>query len=413
MLFHQHSGDSVVATMAAALQLDAIEHPLDNGAVLTVLIDQRRQRSLHAEVVQSRHALGIVSRLLQPDHLGPVHGMNLAFWVQPAGPLGGDFVDLVALDNGKHALILGDAVGSGAEAWALAATARWFLRASLWTTTSLREAVERANALLCREFSQNRFLSAQVVLIEPDRRLTIVSAGYPPPLMLRGSVSAELQLQENVPLGLDVNHLFFAREVELQDGDRMVFYSDGLSEHRDADGSFFGVDRILRASLGTTGSALHSIRAEARRFCDEFVDDVTLVTLQAYAKVQPSLTLHFPPDAKRIRSVRKAFEAAAQRAHLSGIALEEFTIAVGEALSNAVLHGSVPGRDNTIEARYWEEPTAIGVQVRSSATGWQLPARGSKVSGRGISLMHAFADKLSIEQDPQGTTVTLYKNFGR
>jgi len=205
-----------------------------------------------------------------------------------------------------------------------------------------------------------------------------------------------------------------SRTLPLTNNDGLILFSDGLIEHRNGSGEYFDVECLADAVAPAIDErqAMRSIRGAARRFGRAFTDDVSLEALWVGAGPAPAMNIHFPPEPARIKAVRHAIEHVLKQAGLNDDETGDMIVAAGEALTNAVEHGPVPGADNTVEVHCRTLPSAVIVEVRSPKTGWSIPrtrARGSR-GGHGFPLMRALTDDLTVAQEPEGTIVTLMKH---
>jgi sigma-B regulation protein RsbU (phosphoserine phosphatase) len=181
--------------------------------------------------------------LLQPltvvsDHLA------IAAILQPCYDVGGDAYDYAIDGHVAHISVL-DGTGKGLGAGLAAAVALSSLRAARRRGLDLGDQARWADEALLQEFSDSRFVTG--VLIQLDLKsgvLRIVNAGHPAPLLLRsGSVLGELGGGRRMPLGLPDHDLEIA-EHSLRPGDRILLYTDGITEARDQFGQLFGADRL-------------------------------------------------------------------------------------------------------------------------------------------------------------------------
>ena len=179
-----------------------------------------------------------------------VPGLRVATWYRPGEQrlyLGGDFIDMAPLEDGRLALIVGDVSGHGPDAAALGAT----LRAG-WQTLTLcgvgpHETIETLARVLRRESpSYEMFVTLCAAWIDPRRgELQVLSMGHPPPLIVADEVH-EADARPYPPLGVLEDVRWEPSVVALPDGWTLVFFTDGLVEGRAAPATDerFGVERL-------------------------------------------------------------------------------------------------------------------------------------------------------------------------
>jgi len=228
-----------------------------------------------------------------------------AWWRQESarGAAGGDWIDLVELPGGRLGLTIGDASGHDDHAFALAGVLRAVMRQWLLAGSEpddvLRHALDEVAVL---GDMGEMFATAVVVLADPaGGRLTYANAGHPPPLLVAapaggpagagsagGPAAAARGLDATGPVLSDLfagTCLWSSRCVSLAPDDRLLLYTDGLTEARDATGRQFGVERLI-AAAGRRGSAdavLPALFAAVAQHCSRPPADDRSAVLLAWA----------------------------------------------------------------------------------------------------------------------------------
>jgi hypothetical protein len=150
--------------------------------------------------------------------------------------IGGDFYDVVELDEQGLAFILADARGKGLEASSLAAVLKGAFRSLAGEGAGPARILNRLDRLVAREGGDEDFVTALAGRLHPDGRILLASAGHPAPL---GAGPRLVQVAAPLGLGTQANE----SQGQLRPCDRMVCYTDGLVEARDAEGAF--IDRSV------------------------------------------------------------------------------------------------------------------------------------------------------------------------
>jgi len=144
---------------------------------------------------------------------------------------------------------------------------------------------ESVNRLLCRNMASGRFATFCYARIEPAAgRIVYSNAGHNPPLLLRGDQSIEKLADGGMVLGIFPDTQYEQSEVSLRPGDRLLFYTDGITEARDPEGEEYGEDRLAAAALAANGSSADAIKeavlADVNSFTHgKFEDDATLIVV--------------------------------------------------------------------------------------------------------------------------------------
>ncbi|MGW1150723.1 PP2C family protein-serine/threonine phosphatase [Streptomyces rubiginosohelvolus] len=233
-----------------------------------------------------RHAVLSLQEHLLPSKLPAVVGWDLSASYEVGDPMldvGGDFYDAVPRPDGSIALLIGDVCGRGAEAAALTGLARHTLRTLLEEGTDPGTALSRLNRAL-RQEGATRFLTAVVVTMAPQAdgtvRLTTCSAGHPRPLVLRADGSISEVVSGGLLLGILDDVSYESHEDSLAPGDTLVLFTDGLTESREADGTYFESVLPGRLSALRGSDAAHvaeSLARQARTFRASGQDDIALL----------------------------------------------------------------------------------------------------------------------------------------
>jgi sigma-B regulation protein RsbU (phosphoserine phosphatase) len=169
--------------------------------------------------------------------------------------VGGDFYDVVRLSDHSVLLIIADVMGKGIPAAMFAATLRSLLRALPELTHQPSELLSRVNRLLFDELSEvDMFITAQLVFVDAkERRLTVASAGHCPLLLVASGEGPVRTLSpEGMPLGILPDTPFTDETADLPGNCRVLLYTDGLTEARNAQGELFGQERLMEWLKETT-----------------------------------------------------------------------------------------------------------------------------------------------------------------
>ncbi|MET8842269.1 GAF domain-containing SpoIIE family protein phosphatase [Streptomyces rubiginosohelvolus] len=233
-----------------------------------------------------RHAVLSLQEHLLPSKLPAVVGWDLSASYEVGDPMldvGGDFYDAVPRPDGSIALLIGDVCGRGAEAAALTGLARHTLRTLLEEGTDPGTALSRLNRAL-RQEGATRFLTAVVVTMTPRADgtvlLTTCSAGHPRPLVLRADGSIGEVVSGGLLLGILDDVSYESHEDSLAPGDTLVLFTDGLTESREADGTYFEsvLPGRLAALRGSDAAQIaESLARQARTFRASGQDDIALL----------------------------------------------------------------------------------------------------------------------------------------
>lgn len=260
--------------------------------LVLALVSKRRYTDI---VVRSRRAeaLSPAAELqwsLLPPLTCSVDEVAVSGILEPAYSVGGDSFDF-ALNPGKLEFAIIDAVGHGMPSVLLSAVAINGLRNVRREQGDLVTAYTSTGAVLAEQFGRpyfTPFVTGQLGELELETgRLRWVNAGHPPPLLVRdGSFVGELACAASLPMGLGGSVNEIASE-SLQRGDRVLFYTDGVTENRSPEGEAFGTDRLadflVRATLDGVSPAetVRRLNSSVLSYNGEGLsDDATLLLLE-------------------------------------------------------------------------------------------------------------------------------------
>lgn len=229
-----------------------------------------------------------VARELQREilpHTPPeVPGYQFAFSYRTANTIGGDYYDFLPMPNGRLALMVGDASGHGIAAGLIMAIANTTLKMALDTEEHPLAVATMVNRALFRTGGSRAFMTLFCGFLDPTSgRLDFFSAGHPYP-MLRRTDGSIVELGEGcLPLGIRDDVSPIPGTVDLEPGDLLLMYTDGIPEAVNQAGAAFGFDRLrdLLVPGGTVTEVHDRVLRELAAFGGELdpVDDRSLVVI--------------------------------------------------------------------------------------------------------------------------------------
>lgn len=251
------------------------------------MAEQRATLERRAEEVLSQEELAPLrwAARLAPAELPPIEGFEVGRVYEPGtGAMAGDFYDLYQTSATRTAVVIGDVSGHGIEPSITAFQVKYLLRVFLRNYRDPAQALEELNSLMSAQGRPEDFVSLVAAVFDTAAgTLRYASAGHPPAwLWTDGEVQA---LRATGPLlTLDPRAGYTSREVELEVGDLLLLYTDGLAEARSGE-AMFGEDRIgavLRRDPGQDAHVLcKSLLDAARDFADgPLTDDLAILAIR-------------------------------------------------------------------------------------------------------------------------------------
>ena len=223
-----------------------------------------------------------------PKEVPTLDGWQIASFYRPAHQVGGDFYDFHLLSEGRLGLVVGDATGKGVPAALVMSTTCGMLRLAAQSYSSPGVTLQRVNEALFPYIPANMFVTCFYAILEPESgSLSYANAGHDLPYLHLNGDAEELRAR-GMPLGLMPGMSYEEKEIELDSGQGVFFYSDGLVEAHDPQGEMFGFPRLrsLVAEHGEESSLGDLLLEELYSFVGEGweqEDDITLLTLRRSA----------------------------------------------------------------------------------------------------------------------------------
>jgi len=252
-------------------------------AVYRYSIEERRHQSaLEQEFKNARE----LQQVLVPDTLPSLPGFTMTSAYRPAQEVGGDFFQIVPLENGSTLIVLGDVSGKGLKAAMAVSLIVGAARMVAEFTGSPAEILAGLNRRLYGRL-QGGFATCIALRLDPDGNCAIASAGHPAPFLNK----QELILPGALPLGIEPAVRYEETAIRLDAGDHFALYTDGLLEARNLSGELYGFQR-LETLLATQPNAAQATEAAVNFGQD---DDITVLTLTRLATGEESSALHVAP----------------------------------------------------------------------------------------------------------------------
>jgi len=303
------TGWATVGIAVEAMQrgvADFVEKPWTNTQLLEVLSKQislgrERRESARLAVQATQAQKVIVSQFHQQEHeiaearaiqegflpkeIPQMAGYEIASAWQSARVVGGDYFDVLPFEPETFGLCIADVAGKGLPAALLMSNLQAAVRGLASSTLSPDDLCARLNALLCRNMASDRFVTLFYAQLDGvSRRLCYTSAGHNPPFVLHQDGSHERLDEGGGVLGVFATQTFHAGVAELRPGDRVVLYTDGVTEASNAADEESGEERLLQVLQDNRESSAQELQKKILRAASDFCsgtwrDDATLLVL--------------------------------------------------------------------------------------------------------------------------------------
>lgn len=244
---------------------------------------RKRQRQLRIELEEARQ----VQQGLLPRRMPKLRGFSLASAWQPAQAVSGDYLDAFKLNEDRCVLCVADVSGKGLPAALLMSNMQAVLKSLALESTPPGELCDQLNKVMCGNTPLHKFITCfYSVLDVQTRKLTFSNAGHNPPLLVNSNGECIRLEDGGRVIGAFIESHYTEREISLHSGDKLVMFTDGLTEACHPSGEEFGEERLRQCLLSYRGRSASELRKmildEVTRFCgNKFHDDAALITLIA------------------------------------------------------------------------------------------------------------------------------------
>lgn len=297
MRFHQ----SVTGVIAVVNRVDGMPFHEADMNLLQALSDQASAAVYYAGLRDSLdekkridHDLSLARQIqssLLPTELPKFPGLEIAAFNQPAKQIGGDYYDVISIDDGHIGLVLADVSGKSIGGAMLMSVCRSVVRAQAPGHLNPADLLRSINRVLSRDISEDMFVTmVYMVLHLETRKLVIARAGHEKPLVVRADRRVEFIESGGAAIGLTSPEVFDRvigeASVMLEPGDMVVAYTDGITEAMNAAKEEWGllpfVDTCAQVSAEGANSLVNNVRQRLTRFVGDYpqYDDMTLLALR-------------------------------------------------------------------------------------------------------------------------------------
>jgi phosphoserine phosphatase RsbU/P len=225
-----------------------------------------------------------IQESLLPKEIPQLPGFEVASAWQPARAVGGDYFDVLKLGENRLAICIADVSGKGVPAALLMANVQASLRASVRDLDSPARVCSIINGMLCASIAGDKFVTFFCgVLDAVSRTFRYCNAGHPYPILVSSGAVRKLD-QGGAVLGVFPAWTYQDSSVDLGSGDRLLLFTDGITEAEGPQGEEFGMEKVAAFAITHTGDSSakmnQQLLAQVTEFCGgQFQDDATLLVL--------------------------------------------------------------------------------------------------------------------------------------
>jgi sigma-B regulation protein RsbU (phosphoserine phosphatase) len=270
------SDTSLLRTVAAQTGM-----ALENSRLSEAIASEMAQRELLSREIEIARE---VQQRLFPQTMPEVPALQYAGHCRPARSVGGDYYDFLALTGGSLGIAIGDVSGKGIPAALLMASLQASVRGQSQTGgKDVAGLMANVNRLVFDASQSNRYATFFYAQFEPaTRELVYTNGGHNPPVVLRGAAAMTLDVG-GTPVGLFREAQYEQAEIQLEPGDLLLFFTDGISEAENGANDEWGEDALIATVRACDGAPPAEIITRIMQAADDFAagapqhDDMTLV----------------------------------------------------------------------------------------------------------------------------------------
>lgn len=263
-------------------------HTLASVAAIRVENARLLEARLTRERLERELALASeIQQRFQPTAPPHVRGYELQGISFPCYEIGGDYYDFIEREDGRLVIALGDVSGKGTAAALLMSSLHAAIHAQSASHDSLVATISAVNRYLADNIPANRFVTLFYAELDPESgALSFLNAGHNPPLIVHSAGTVEQLASGGLPLGIKPDAEYREGRTQLQYGDVLVIYSDGVTEAVSPTGEEFGTTRLYEVVSRNIEASAAGIRDRIESSLTKFAqgtsaaDDITLVIVK-------------------------------------------------------------------------------------------------------------------------------------
>ena len=351
------------------------------------------------------------------------HEFDIYASMTPAKEVGGDFYDFFLVDDDHLALVMADVSGKGVPAALFMMISKTLLKSAAQSGLSPKAVLEKVNDQLCENNEAEMFVTVWLGILEISTgKMKCANAGHEYPAIMRKGGSFELFKDRHgfVLAGME-GARYREYELELDAGDRLVVYTDGVPEATNASNTLYGTDRMLRALNAAEGGSCRQLLEALHRDVDEFAggadqfDDITMLCIEMKSSGMKKINL--APTLEQLPQATDFFEGILAEAGAPMKAIAQVNVAVDEIFSNIARYSGATGvvlgcslKDGKATLRFSDNGRPYDPTEKPDPDTTQS-AEEREVGGLGIFMVKKLMDEVTYEYADGSNILTLVKSL--
>ena len=351
------------------------------------------------------------------------HEFDIYASMTPAKEVGGDFYDFFLVDDDHLAMVMADVSGKGVPAALFMMISKTLLKSAVQSGLSPGAVLEKVNNQLCENNDAEMFVTVWLGILEISTgKMKCANAGHEYPAIMRRDGAFQLFKDKH---GLVLAGMEGARyreyALELNEGDRLFVYTDGVPEATNADTVLYGTDRMLRALNEAKGSSCRGLLEALHRDVDAFVgaadqfDDITMLCIERRTAADGMKKISIAPTLDKLPEATSFFEDILSAADAPMKVIAQVNVAVDEIFSNIARYSGATAAtlgcalaDGRITLRFSDNGRPYDPTGKPDPD-TTLSAEERDIGGLGIFMVKKIMDEVTYEYVDGLNILTLVK----
>lgn len=377
-----------------------------------------------------------------PQAMPEFETLDLSSFYVPAVEVGGDFFDVIMLDVNRVALLIFDVSGHGLAASLVTAIGKSSFAVHLQTSQSPARVLELVNRDIVASTPKDMYITAFLMVIDLDTRMaTYARAGHVPPMLYRARQGKVVELRcVGLYLGIMEDTFYEEKTLQFDEGDRLLLYTDGLTEAMNPAKVLYGRERLKQCIAGNAGLDAQGLQnavmadneahmaGETRKddiciLCAAFSESrfaVFLKTLLPEPEQNNPLVYKTIRQESEIDWVNSSVLHELDKNGYSDRTIKQMRVVIVEILLNAIYHGNGGDQTKKVRIAYDVNTERVFFGVMDEGAGFDpesiphpaRPENQCKTDGRGVFIVKHYVDSLKVVGDGNCVILVTYRKRG-
>ena len=383
--------------------------------------------SARDKLISLNNELSIANQMQQsilPVKFPTGNNFRISGFMEPARNVGGDFFDVYKLPSGKVGMAIADVSDKGVPAALFMMSSRTLMKGAAIGAHEPAVVLEEVNRLLLEDNTANMFVTVLYAVIDTDSgKVTYANGGHNPPMLVKDDGSASLlPMPGGIALGMFDSVPFNSSQYQLETGDTLFLYTDGITEAVNRQGEFFEEERMLdvasKAIIAGSPDPVNDIVQAVHTFSEglDQTDDITCIAI-SFGKLDMVTNFTIICESFDFTEVNGKIMEIGMTSEWSQKLLIEVQLAVEELMLNVFSHGSngegtcarldITGSGKDVVITISDNGVPFNPVADSPEPDIDAGLEDRKIGGLGVHLVKTLADELSYRREDGHNILTI------